>query len=224
MKVIGASDSPYSHRAEAALRLKGVPYELLLEDLGNKSDLLLKHNPVHNKVPVLLHGEAAICESLVIVEYVDEAFPGGPPILPGGPLARAAARFWARFIDDKCSKPFWLALWLEGEAREGFEKEFKENMALLEAELGGKKFFGGDTVGLVDIAACVFAHWLGVFEEAAGVRLVADDEFPRLRRWAADYAADEKVGACLPDKQQLLKNFTAKKAMFVASAKAMLPK
>lgn len=223
VKVIGAFDSPFSHRAEAALRLKGVPYELILEDLRNKSELLLTHNPVHKKVPVLLHRDRAVCESLLIVEYVDEAF-DGPALLPADPHERAMARFWSRFLDDKCSKPFWLAMWTDGEAQKGYMKEIKESFALLEAQLEGKRFFGGDTIGLVDIAACGFAHWLSVCEEVSGVTLVTDDEFPRLRRWAVEYVSDEKIRACVPDRAVLLEHFSAKKEMFMAMAKSMLPK
>jgi len=100
LRLLGLHVSPFALRARMALSLKGLSYEYVEQDLFHKSELLLASNPVHNKVPVLIHDGRPICESLVVVEYVDEVWPG-TAILPADPYGRATARFWAAFVDDK---------------------------------------------------------------------------------------------------------------------------
>ncbi|KAF7024791.1 hypothetical protein CFC21_037082 [Triticum aestivum] len=211
VRLLGSFGSPFTHRAEAALRLKGVPYEFIQEDLRSKSELLLRHNPVHKKVPLLLHGDddddiRVVAESLVIVEYVAWFSLSGPPLLPADPLARAASRFWAQFASDKCSRTLFKALWTpEGETRRGFVEEAKKNLALMEAQLEGRRFFGGDSIGLLDIAASGLA-WLPVLEEVAGVEtsMIREEDYPALCRWRGEYASDEAVMKCLPSRDEMV--------------------
>lgn len=107
VKLFGMWASPYVLKVKWALSIKGVEYEYVEEDLRNKSDDLLEHNPVHKKVPVLLYRGKPVAESDVIVEFVDEAWSHrGGRILPDDPYdpyERAMARFWVRFVHDKVS-------------------------------------------------------------------------------------------------------------------------
>ncbi|TYK23620.1 glutathione S-transferase U8-like [Cucumis melo var. makuwa] len=103
VQVFGFRSGSYSRRVELALKLKGVDYEHIDEDMlnNNKSDLLVKYNPIYKKVPVLVHNGKPISESRVILEYIEETWMESYAILPKDPYQRALARFWAKYIDDK---------------------------------------------------------------------------------------------------------------------------
>ena len=100
VKLIATPESSPCARIEWALKMKGVEFEYHKEDLMNKSQFLLQSNPVHKKIPVLIHNDLPIAESLVILEYIDETWKQNP-LLPEDPIDRAYARFWAKFIDEK---------------------------------------------------------------------------------------------------------------------------
>jgi glutathione S-transferase len=100
VKLLGSVKSAFVCRVQIALNLKGIEYKFVEENLVNKSDQLLKYNPVYKKVPVFVHNENPISESLVILEYIDETWKQNP-IFPSDPYQRALSRFWSKFIDDK---------------------------------------------------------------------------------------------------------------------------
>ena len=102
--------SPFGLRVRIALAEKGIKYEYKEEDLKNKSPLLLEMNPINKQIPVLIHNGKPVCESLIIVQYIDEVWNDKSPLLPSDPYQRAQARFWADFVDKKV--PFVQFLFL----------------------------------------------------------------------------------------------------------------
>ncbi|XWS22513.1 hypothetical protein CRYUN_Cryun29cG0042600 [Craigia yunnanensis] len=209
VKVLGSWPSPYAMRARIALNIKSVNYEYFEQRLWEgKSELLLKSNPVHKKIPVLVHGDNPICESLIIVQYIDETWSYAPSILPSDPYERAIARFWAAYLDEKWFPSIRTIGIAQGEdARKAAIAEVEEGLVLLEEAFGkcskGKPFFGGDQIGYLDIAFGCFLAWLRVTEKLNGIKLLTEAKTPALLKWADRFCSDAAVKDVMPDTEKL---------------------
>lgn len=181
--------SPYVMRVQLALFVKGITFTNSEQDLFNKGPLLLQYNPIYKKVPVLLHNGKPLCESLVIVQYLDEAFPSadGHDLLPKDPYDRAIARFWVDFIQKKIVDILYHSIFkLTGDERKASLNEAKENFAVLEEAIGTvpkePPFFGGAKPGYVDVVLGPFLAWEEAFEAAGNFKLEFE-KLPRLAAW-----------------------------------------
>src|SRR6516164_8931813 len=94
LRLISHKLCPYVQRAVIALTEKGVAFERIDVDLANKPKWFLAISPL-GKTPVLQVGDAAIFESAVILEYLEETEP--KPLHPPDPLRRAEHRSWIEF-------------------------------------------------------------------------------------------------------------------------------
>ncbi|KAL9262053.1 Glutathione S-transferase U17-like protein [Drosera capensis] len=180
------------------------------ENLGNKSELLLKSNPVYKKIPVLIHGDKPVCKSLVIVQYIDEAWKDGTSILPSDPYDRAMARFWAAYVDEKLFPTMReIVAADEGEAKAAAVVLFKEGLSLLLEEAlvkmsKGKKFFGADEIGYVDIAFGCYISWFKVTEIVSNVKLFDEFATPHLVAWIHSFLSHPAVKDVMPENDKLM--------------------
>lgn len=115
LKLCGFAASNYYNKVKFALLEKGVPFE---EELvwTDRSPELLARSPL-GKVPFFETEHGLLCESQVMMEYLEAAYPENP-LLPPDPFAAAKVRELITFLE----------LHLELVARELF----------LEAFFGGK--------------------------------------------------------------------------------------
>ncbi|CAI0556226.1 unnamed protein product [Linum tenue] len=191
VKLLKTWSSLFGLRVVWALKLKGIPYESVDEDLTNKSDLLLQYNPVHTKVPVLIHNGKSICESLVILEYIDETWSQNPQ-----------------------------AFTKEGREQEEGVASIAENLKLLEAELEGKKFLGGEEIGIPDFALGWLVNLVPVFEEILGLKIVDEERHPSLSEWSRRISDIPVIEESWPPRDKLVTKWAAIRDHFLATARA----
>lgn len=77
--------------------------EFVEENPHDNGEIVTKNNRVYKKIPILIHDDKPICESLIIVQYIDDIWANGPSLLPSDPMTVPWPFFWACYIDDKVS-------------------------------------------------------------------------------------------------------------------------
>ncbi|KAK4488673.1 hypothetical protein RD792_004450 [Penstemon davidsonii] len=208
LKLFRTWSSPFSLRIVQALKIKGLEYDTVLEDLSNKSDSLLKYNPIHKKVPILVHNGKPICESLVILEYIDETWKQNP-LLPQDPYEKAMARFWAKFGEEKVLVSIWSAFTSQGKEQEEALATTANNLKFIEEQLKGKKFFGGEIIGYLDLAFGWMANLVSIFEEISNLKLVDAELLPLLSTWMDNFSNDPVIKELWPPRDRMVEKFKA---------------
>ena len=102
MLLYQAPGSTCSQRVRFTLAVKDKPYKIQNLDLFSGDQLkpeYLKINP-NGVVPTLIHNGATVVDSSVIIEYLDEMFPGPVRLTPDSSVKRAAMRSLMRYIDE----------------------------------------------------------------------------------------------------------------------------
>jgi len=91
---------PYVQRAAIVLQEKGLSFERVDIDLAHKPEWFLRMSPL-GKTPLLLADGAALFESAVICEYLEDT--AAPALHPADALRRAQHRGWAEFASSMLS-------------------------------------------------------------------------------------------------------------------------
>lgn len=159
--------SSAAYRVRIALNLKGMDYVIrpvhLTQDGGQQhADEYRALNP-QQLIPLLLDGERAIRQSLAIIEYLDEAYPDTPALLPRDLRERARIRALAMAVacDIHPLGNLRVLQYLQSElavddqqrqawSRHWIETGFDALELLLTENPGVGSFCGGDEPGMAD--------------------------------------------------------------------------
>jgi glutathione S-transferase len=166
--------STYSRRALIALIEKQISYEPVLVDMTarkHKDPVYLALNP-YGRVPTLEEDGFVLYESTAILNYLEATHPS-PALIPADARARAHVDMHMKLCDLQMTRP-WAAIifpkrflpkerWNETAMAEA-KAEVQKHLAIVERQLGGRKFLVGDQFSLADLCYLPFLEFLPMAE------------------------------------------------------------
>lgn len=154
----------FCHKVLLALYENATPFRSVVVDLGNEaaSAGFLALWPI-GKIPVL-RDEArgrTVPETSIIIEYLEQHYPGARPLLPADAALRLDTRLWDRFFDLYVQTPMQKIvldrLRPEGEKDPPGVSDARETLrtayAMLERQVSDRTWVIGDAFSMADCAA-----------------------------------------------------------------------
>jgi glutathione S-transferase len=157
--LVGMALSNYYNKVKIALLEKGVPFAEEL-NWATKDDETLACSPL-GKVPFVKTDRGALCESQVIMEYIEDAYPS-PPLLPADPFERAKVRELVTFMElhlelvaRRVYSQAYFGGTLEQSVIDATRKELERNVRAFARLVKYSPFIAGDAFTMADCAAIV---------------------------------------------------------------------
>lgn len=186
------------------LHAKNIDHEVVNINLKDKPEWHFKLNPA-GKVPILQQDDKLVCESLVVSEYLDDAY-GKEKLLPTDPYLKAREKMFIE-VGSAALMPV-LKIHYNKDNRVELWKEFKEKVRAYEEELSAKKtlYISGDKPGFADYMVWPFFPRVQTFATIfPELKPPTAEEFPHLHKWIQAMKKDKAVTTTL-NEQYLLQH------------------
>ena len=179
LTLCGFAASNYYNKVKLALLEKEVPFEEKLV-WADRSPALMEKS-ILGKIPYFEIGDQVICESQIMVEYLEEAYPQ-KPLMPTDPVERAEVRQLIIFMElhlELVARELYAEAFFGGkvsdETKQRVEKILKRNTAAFGKLAKFAPFIAGSTFTLADCVALAHLPMVGQATKAIyGVDMLAD--------------------------------------------------
>jgi len=169
----GSPISNYYNKVKLALLEKGVPFNEVYAATHSGDEAILSASPL-GKIPFLVTPTGALCESQVLMEFIEASWPQ-PPLLPADPFAAAKVRELTTFIDwhlEIVARQLYNSAFFGGaalsEANAGrIKKQLVDNIAAFQKLAKFSPFVAGDSFTQADCAAFNNLPLVGMASKAA---------------------------------------------------------
>jgi glutathione S-transferase len=199
--------SNYYNKVKLVMLEKGVPFQEERVPTGCTDEAVLACSPL-GKIPYIRTPDGALCESQVIVDYLEEAYPS-PALLPSDPWQRAKVRELCAFVDlhlELVARELYAQAFFGGTVPEATQQRVRQQLARNIAAfrrlarfspyLAGEQFTLADCSGWVSLPLVGLASRIVLGEDllaAGGVDWKAYAALVGQRSSAQKVAADRKV-------------------------------